>query len=85
MTAALGGLDALVFTGGVGERSPEVRAGAAGGLGFLSVAIDPGRNAGAIGDMEISGAGAAARTLVLHAREDLQIAHEARRVVGADQ
>jgi acetate kinase len=85
MTAALGGLDALVFTGGVGERSAEVRAGAADGLGFLGVAIDPGRNTGATGDVEISAAGAAARTLVLHAREDLQIAHETRRVLGADQ
>ena len=85
MTAALGGLDALVFTAGVGERSAEIRAGATEGLDFLGVAIDPGRNAGATGDMEISAAGAMARTLVLHAREDLQIAHETRRVLRSEQ
>ena len=44
MAAALGGLDALVFTGGVGERSSEIRARAVAGLGFLGVAIDPAEN-----------------------------------------
>jgi acetate kinase len=44
MAAALGGIDALVFTGGVGERSSEVRARAAAGLGFLGVALDEARN-----------------------------------------
>ena len=45
MAATLGGLDALAFTGGVGERAPEIRARAADGLGFLGVAIDPLANA----------------------------------------
>lgn len=49
MAAALGGLDALVFTGGVGENAPEVRRLAADGLGFLGVALDPARNEGAAG------------------------------------
>ena len=44
MVAALGGLDALVFTGGVGERSAPVRWRAAEGLGFLGVSLDEGRN-----------------------------------------
>jgi acetate kinase len=79
MTAALGGLDALVFTGGVGERSPEVRAGAAEGLGFLGVAVDAQRNGR--GDEEI-GAGPV-RVLVVEAREDLEIARGTRRVLGA--
>jgi acetate kinase len=83
MAASLGGLDALVFTGGVGERSAEIRASAAEGLGFLGVSIDPGRNAGAAGDAEISATAAPARTVVIHAREDLQIAHETRRVLAA--
>ena len=39
MAAALGGLDALAFTGGVGERSHDVRARAVSGLGFLGMAI----------------------------------------------
>jgi len=83
MTAALGGLDVLVFTGGVGEHAAEVRAGAAEGLGFLGVAVDAGLNAAVSGDSEISPPGASVRTVVLHAREDLQIAHETRRALGA--
>jgi acetate kinase len=79
MTAALGGLDALVFTGGVGERSPEVRAGAADGLAFLGVGVDPDRNAR--GDEDI-GAGLV-RVMVVEAREDLEIARGTRRVLGA--
>ena len=46
MAAALGGLDALVFTGGVGERAATVRARAAERLGFLGVALDAARNEG---------------------------------------
>ena len=53
MAAAMGGLDALVFTGGVGENSPEIRARAMEGLGFLGVACDPGRNRTGTGDREI--------------------------------
>ena len=83
LTAALGGLDVLAFTGGVGERSSDVRAAAVEGLGYLGVALDAGRNADADGDAEISGAGASARTVVIHAREDVQIAHETRRVLGS--
>jgi acetate kinase len=85
MTAALGGLDILVFTGGVGERAGSVRAEAAAGLGFLGVAIDEARNAavGAGEDVEISAAGAAVRTVVLRAREDLEIARETRRVLAS--
>src|SRR5205823_4795789 len=41
MAAALGGLDGLVFTGGVGEHAAPIRAGAAEGLGFLGIAVDP--------------------------------------------
>ena len=42
MAAALGGLDTLVFTGGIGEHQSEARAEAAAGLGFLGVAVDAG-------------------------------------------
>jgi acetate kinase len=78
MAAALGGLDVLAFTGGVGERSAEIRAAAAAGLGFLGVAVDPARNEAVDGDTEISGGGAAARTVVVRAREDLEIASQVR-------
>ena len=78
MTAATGGLDALVFTGGVGEHSPVVRRRAAERLAYLDVAIDPHRNDTADHDEDISATGAAVRTMVITAREDLQIAGEAR-------
>jgi acetate kinase len=78
MAAALGGLDALVFTGGVGERSSEIRTRAAGGLAFLGVAVDPERDAAAAPDADVSAAGAAVRTLVVEAREDLEMARQVR-------
>ena len=82
--ARSGGLDVLVFTGGVGERAPAVRAGAADGLGFLGVALDPALNDSASGssDVEVSAPGASVRTFVIHAREDLEIAYAVRRVLA---
>jgi acetate kinase len=78
MVAALGGLDVLVFTGGVGEHLPAVRAAAAEGLGFLGVAIDGERNASTTGDAEITGGAASTRTVVVTSREDLEIARQVR-------
>jgi acetate kinase len=88
MTTALGGLDVLVFTGGVGENSPEVRARAAEGLGFLGVEVNDALNsldkAGhGSDDWEITGAGARVRTFVIAAREDREIAAEVRGVLSA--
>jgi acetate kinase len=82
MAAALGGLDALVFTGGVGEQAPAIRERAAIGLSFLGVGLDAGRNAAARDDADIGAAGAPVRTLVLAAREDLEIARQVRGAVG---
>jgi acetate kinase len=76
MAAALGGLETLVFTGGVGERAPEVRARAADGLAFLGVHLDAERNAA--GEEEIGADGAPVRVLVVEAREDLEIARGVR-------
>jgi acetate kinase len=81
MTAALGGLDALVFTGGVGEHAPAVRSGAATGLEYLGVALNHGLNAAAGGDANISAERAPVQTLVVTAREDMQIARETRAVL----
>ena len=78
MTAALGGLDALVFTAGVGEHAPLVRQRTADGLGFLGVAVDPARNARGPEDREISPPGSPAKVYVVTAREDLEIARETR-------
>lgn len=77
MTAALGGMDALVFTGGVGEHSARVR-GSVCGLRHLGVGIDPDRNRYAHADADISSPDAPARTLVIAAREDLEIARHTR-------
>lgn len=83
MAASLGGLDVLVFTGGVGENSPEIRSRAAAGLAFLGAAIDEARNilgksARGGEDWEITARGAAVRTFVIAAHEDKQIAAEVR-------
>jgi acetate kinase len=82
MTAAMGGLDAIVFTGGVGENAPAVRAQAAEGLAFLGIALDADRNIASGEDREIGAAGARVSALVIAAREDLQIAQEVRQVIG---
>ena len=76
MAAAMGGLDALVFCGGVGEHAPAVRAGATDGLAFLGVGVDSGANADGDGDREVTAPGNPVRTLVLAAREDLEIARQ---------
>jgi len=82
MAAAMNGLDALVFTGGVGEHAAEVRAGAADGLAFLGVAVDAGRNGAVEGDADVSAPDARVRTLVVRAREDVEIARQVRSVLG---
>ena len=82
MASALGGLDGLVFTGGVGEHSSQIRARAADGLGFLGVQIDPVGNRGGAVDAEITADGAPVRTLVLRAREDLEMARQAAAVLA---
>ena len=78
MAAAMGGLDALVFTGGVGENAAEIRARAMDGLGFLGVGVDADRNATGTGDREIGRPDAPVRSLVIGAREDIEIARQVR-------
>lgn len=83
MAAAMGGLDGLIFSGGVGENSPQIRAACCDGLGFLDVAIDEHRNRSGDGDRRIGVPGRPVAVLVVESREDLQIARETRRVLGA--
>jgi acetate kinase len=80
MAASLRGLDALVFTGGVGENAVEIRERAAQGLDFLGVAVDPRRNHGLVGEGDISANRVAVSTLVIRAREDLEIARQVRTI-----
>lgn len=81
MAASLRGLDALVFTGGVGEHAVEIRERAAQALEFLGVAVDPRRNRNVAGEGEISANRASVRTAVIRAREDLEIARQVRTVI----
>jgi acetate kinase len=86
MAAAMGGVDCLAFTGGVGERAASVRSRAAAGLGFLGISLDDEANATARPDAELTGPGrAAARTFVIEAREDVQIARELGRLLAPRQ
>jgi acetate kinase len=82
MAASMNGLDGLVFTGGVGENAPAVRERAGRGLAFLGVEVDPERNGGGTEDREIGPEGALVSTLVVAAREDLEIAREVRQVLA---
>ena len=79
LVVSLGGLDAVVFTGGVGEGSARVRAGVCGRLGFLGVAVDDALNTAAEADAEIGVGSVSVR--VVHAREDVVAAREARRAL----
>lgn len=83
MAAALGGFEAVAFTGGVGERAPAVRAGALIGLEFLGARIDEAQNESTDGDAEVTGSGSATRVFVIAAREDLEIARQVRQVMGS--
>jgi len=74
MVAALGGLDALVFTAGIGENSPEVRQAACTNFGFLGLQIDTAKNASAHPDQDISRPTSSVRVLVVRAEEDWAIA-----------
>ena len=77
MIAALGGTHAIVFTGGIGENSPEVRSRVSDHFGFLGVRLDEGRNQANLVDADLSGHGATVAVLVVRAREELAIARDA--------
>ena len=82
MAVALGGLDALVFTAGVGEGSAYVRAEVCAGLGFLGVELDATKNDGAAPDADVASPNSAVRVVVVHAREDIVAARAVRRLLG---
>jgi acetate kinase len=82
MAASLRGLDALVFTAGVGENSPLVRARVCDRLGFLGVELDPEANERSQPDGEIGRAGAPVRVRVVHAREELVVARAVRALLS---
>jgi acetate kinase len=83
MAAAIGGLDVLAFTGGVGENAPAIRAGAVEGLEFLGLTIEPARNEAGSGDRAVGQPAGPVAVLVIRAREDLEMAANVRSVLPA--
>ena len=83
MAAALPRVDAVVFTGGIGENAAEIRARALAGVPFLAVELDAEANTRGSGDRVIGLAGdSSTRALVVSSREDLEIARQVRSVVA---
>ena len=83
MAASLGGLDALVFTAGVGENCPPLREVVCRQLAFLGIELDAERNAASPKDQDVARTGSAVRVLVVHTEEDWEIARECYRLVRA--
>ena len=83
MIAVLGGIDALIFTAGIGENSPEVRAAACANFQFLGLQVDPARNTAYSADQDISLPASAVHVLLIRAQEDWAIACECWRLHSA--
>ena len=78
MASALGGLDALVFTAGVGENVPAVRSDICRRLAFLGIELDDNANEAATPEADISSARSAVRVVVVGAREEIVVARAVR-------
>ena len=79
--AALGGLDAIAFTGGIGERSAESREAICAGLEFLGVDIDTDRNVGLAGEGHVSTDASPVSAVVVTANEEIVVARETARLI----
>jgi acetate kinase len=76
MLASLGGLDALIFTAGVGENSAIVRSTVCEAFGFIGLKLDGEKNQLSPVDEDIAAVDSAVRVLVIHTQEDWEIARE---------
>jgi len=76
MLAVLGGVDAIVFTGGIGENCPALRERVCRQFAFLGLELDFGKNTVAVADQDIAAPQSSVRVLVIHAQEDWEIARE---------
>ena len=83
MIAVLGGTDALVFTAGIGENSPDLRAAACANFQFLGLQLDAAKNAQSPADQEISSSDSSVRVLIIRAQEDWAIARDCWRLASA--
>jgi acetate kinase len=81
--AELNGCDALVFTAGIGENNPDLRAAICADLDQLGLAVDPAKNAALKGEGEISAANSRAKIFVIPANEELVVARETLRCIAA--
>lgn len=82
--AAMGGVDGLIFTAGVGENSAVIRTLSCDGLEFIGIEIDEAKNIEATGcEMDISTESARCRTLVIPTNEELVIARDTERIINA--
>jgi acetate kinase len=84
LAVTLGGMDVLVFAGGIGENSAWLRAEVCQGLECLGARLDPQRNVQCRPDADVAAPDSAARILVIHTREDLMIARQCRAMVLRD-
>jgi acetate kinase len=82
MVAVLGGLDALIFTAGIGENSQDVRSAVCESFGYLQLKLDPVKNGGSPVDEDIAAKDSRVRVLVIRAQEDWAIARECWRMVS---
>lgn len=82
MAASLGGLDVVVFTAGVGENSPRVRALVCKQLDFLGIELDQDLNANCSPDAEISRPSSRTKVLVLATQEEQEMFREVRELIG---
>jgi acetate kinase len=85
MLAVLGGVDAIIFTGGVGENSARLRERVCGNLGFLGLKLDVAKNAQSRPDEDVAASDSRVRVLVIRAQEEWEIACECQRLaVGSE-
>ena len=83
MVAVLGGIDALVFSAGIGENSPEVREATCDKFGFLGIGLDPAKNSQSPLDEDITTSASTVRVLIVRAQEDWAIARLCWKLAGS--
>jgi acetate kinase len=84
MIAVAGGVDALVFTGGIGENDAQIRREVVASCAFLGLALDGARNASGNEDRVLSTSASAAKVMVVRAREDVVIARGVRQKICSE-
>jgi acetate kinase len=82
MCAAMDGIDGLVFTGGAGEASTQLRTDTCAGLGFLGLQLEQSSNQANVGDGLVTRQGESPSVMVVDAREDLEIARQVRELIN---